>query len=1259
MAELRRLEINIQANTGTTKQQIDSINKSTDSLNKTLGQTSSAMNNVGKQSSVLGSSFKSMLGAFVGGDLIVTGMKRIGQAMLNMGKDAVMAAANIESQRQGFKTLLGSIELADEAIKMIQEDAKKTPFTFTGLLEANKALTFVTKNAQVSEKVLLDVGKALAAAGKGQAELDRVIFNLQQIGNTGKITEMDIRQFGNAGINILELLADSYGVTKAEASEMVKDSKNGFLDLAKAFDKAGSEGGRFANSFTDQAGTMNQLISNLGDSWEVFLAGLGEKTFPILKPIISALTDFVSNDLQGWINGILGVLSKLVSVLQVLWPLIKTVGTAWLSWLVVTKVANAVSSLNLALQGFQIVGPGIISKLSGITSQFALMGGGAGSIINTITGALELLGGVGTKVVTALGPVGLIIAGIVTTIGLLYTAWQNNFGGMKDSLAGTLAEIKPVWDKFIQALTFALYVFKAVWDRVVAGLKAIWDSTLKGLVQAFTTIINGVVKQFQGFIEILKGNWGKGLLLLLEGAINIWKGILKAVWTVIKAIGQIIWAFVKNAGKLFYDLLLVNLGILKDLALNWRTILTNILLMIRNWAKGVFQRVASIDWVSALKGIGSAVGKWLSESLKAVVNWAKNVWKRIKDALSGKEGGGDVGVFTVNVAPEVNEQAKKGFIEDLNDGINKINWANTTAALRKLGEDFGDIILDAGLDMQLEQIKKTAEVQDEINDKKEEQINLDEQLASLASGATDDAKGASKAENESVKARKAKLELDLEIAKTAEEKIDLLKKEQALYKAGSAEFYDIEKKILDIKKESQKLSLEEAEKVFKKNVDNLKVISEYRDKLAKTSYKDTFTIISSTGTNQVKENIALQEKLKKTLADQKVDIKDLIGVWETGYKDVDEALTKLESDHKAKLDSINKSLNEVASNLEKASADYLSKRTESTGQFATDVANAVVSAERKIKELRADLDREENIKRRNEIQNEINKEQKIIDGKQKAQQEYLKWVETVITDSENRLKAIKEKIASATDDEQRISLLQEQALIEETLKNQAQLRNKIDTEINKARIKADATDLERIIIEFQERMKVEQEQFEQQKAQLLIRQTELEAIKQREINLYAQKKSEIEAFETEITNIFMANLTAREQAEMASINRLSQAYEELAKQRAEAGISLGRNISGAPAGFYSGGFTGRGSLSDIAGVVHKGEFVLPAWMVNRFSGLVKELERVRVRGFAQGGYTSSMPSQTTYNQPININARVESEMDFHNIGRYLAWALRS
>ncbi|WP_291727965.1 phage tail tape measure protein [Bernardetia sp.] len=68
--------------------------------------------------------------------------------------------------------------------------------------------------------------------------------------------------------------------------------------------------------------------------------------------------------------------------------------------------------------------------------------------------------------------------------------------------------------------------------------------------------------------------------------------------------------------------------------------------------------------------------------------------------------------------------------------------------------------------------------------------------------------------------------------------------------------------------------------------------------------------------------------------------------------------------------------------------------------------------------------------------------------------------------------------------------------------------------------------------------------------------------------------------------------------------------------------------------FFDGGFTGPGEYKDetghrVAGVVHDNEYVSPKWMVQRYPNLFASMENIRLRGFADGGFTSTTPSIPT------------------------------
>lgn len=72
-------------------------------------------------------------------------------------------------------------------------------------------------------------------------------------------------------------------------------------------------------------------------------------------------------------------------------------------------------------------------------------------------------------------------------------------------------------------------------------------------------------------------------------------------------------------------------------------------------------------------------------------------------------------------------------------------------------------------------------------------------------------------------------------------------------------------------------------------------------------------------------------------------------------------------------------------------------------------------------------------------------------------------------------------------------------------------------------------------------------------------------------------------------------------------------------------------ISGS--GFAEGGYTGDGGKYEVAGTVHRGEYVVPKHIVSnpKYNGIISSLESVRQRGYADGGFVSASLTSSSDN----------------------------
>lgn len=178
---------------------LDNTKETFNGLRKNLDQTSKEVDRV---SVGFGSLAKTMVG-------VAAAYVSVGKAYdaLSLG---VRVAADLQTAEIGLTTLLGSAEEAETTVKRLKIEAARTPFELPGLAQATQLLASVTKDGDKSIDILLDIGEGLAAMGKGQAELDRIIVNLQQIAAVGKAASIDIKQFAFAGIPIYEMLEEYF-----------------------------------------------------------------------------------------------------------------------------------------------------------------------------------------------------------------------------------------------------------------------------------------------------------------------------------------------------------------------------------------------------------------------------------------------------------------------------------------------------------------------------------------------------------------------------------------------------------------------------------------------------------------------------------------------------------------------------------------------------------------------------------------------------------------------------------------------------------------------------------------------------------------------------------------------------------------------------------------------------------------------------------------------------------------------------------------
>lgn len=388
------------------------------------------------------------------------GILAVGTAVTGALGFGVKIAADLETAEIGLGTLLNSTEEARKTVERLKIEAARTPFELPGLTKATQLLTSVTKDGDKSIDILLDVGEGLAAMGKGQAELDRIIVNLQQIAATGRAMTIDIRQFAFAGIPIYEMLAEVTGKTGEALGDFINEGGVTFELLTQMFDEANDEGGRFFNAFVNQSGSFNQALSNMKDSFAIFLSDIAKGTglFDGLTQAMLTVSNVMGNYQQVIANG-KQRLQEYVDLIDQKTGLVTHLRIAWAS---ITEVFNsqlkpALDELWVALQPLM---PYI--KAFGVVLGAAFVGA-----LHLVIGAFTLAAQVITAVLTGLTNLTTFI--VNTVVAVLHTLdsavqvivsvfkkdWVGAISAVQDGIESLVGWVKDLIKQFKKAISLA------------------------------------------------------------------------------------------------------------------------------------------------------------------------------------------------------------------------------------------------------------------------------------------------------------------------------------------------------------------------------------------------------------------------------------------------------------------------------------------------------------------------------------------------------------------------------------------------------------------------------------------------------------------------------------------------------------------------------------------------------------------------------------------------------------------------------------
>ena len=237
--------------------------------------------------------------------------------------------AQFELQRRSLGAILQSQEKGDALFGQIKSFAMQSPISVLDLTSYTKKVAAY----RVEYDKLFDTTKRLADVSVGLGvSMDRIVLAYGQVRAATYLRASELRQFTEAGIPMLELLAQKFTelngrvTTTADVMDMVSKRMITFSDVEKIFQDMTDAGGIFYNMQQIQGDTLYGMWQKLGDAASMMYAEIGNNEWvnSAMKTLIDSLSymmrhfNYVKNYIGVFVAGLATMIiwHKLATVSQ-------------------------------------------------------------------------------------------------------------------------------------------------------------------------------------------------------------------------------------------------------------------------------------------------------------------------------------------------------------------------------------------------------------------------------------------------------------------------------------------------------------------------------------------------------------------------------------------------------------------------------------------------------------------------------------------------------------------------------------------------------------------------------------------------------------------------------------------------------------------------------------------------------------------------------------------------------------------------------